>query len=67
LTNESKEPVKKEEKPNPHLTHTKTSKQITEKPTSASEITKHNHAKESKGKCIYKLAKLVGAKEIFYS
>jgi len=52
LTNENKEPVKKEEKPNPHLTHTKTSKQITEKPTSASEITKHNHAKESKGKQI---------------
>lgn len=39
------------------MTHVKTSKQVTEKPTlSASEITKHNRAKESKGKCIYKLA-----------
>jgi hypothetical protein len=56
LTNENKEPVKKEEKPNTYLTHVKISKEITEKPIlSANEITKHNHAKESKGKCIYKL------------
>ncbi|XP_012523059.2 uncharacterized protein LOC105828999 [Monomorium pharaonis] len=48
LTNEDKEPVKKEEKTNTYLTHVKTSKQITEKPALSSEIMKHNHAKESK-------------------
>lgn len=57
MTNENKEPTKKEEKTDIYLTHVKTSKQITEKPTlSANEITKHNRAKEIKGKCIYKLA-----------
>jgi len=50
LTNENKEPVKKE-KTDTYLTHVK-SKKVTEKPTlSANEVTKHNRAKESKGKC----------------
>jgi len=52
LTNENKEPVKKE-KTDTYLTHVK-SKKVTEKPTlSANEVTKHNRAKESKGKQIY--------------
>ncbi|KMQ96368.1 low-density lipoprotein receptor-related protein 11 [Lasius niger] len=46
---QNKEFVKKEEKIDKHLIHTKASKQVTEKPTLlASDITKHNHAKESK-------------------
>ncbi|XP_011638229.1 uncharacterized protein LOC105427930 [Pogonomyrmex barbatus] len=51
LINENKESVKQEEKTNIHpvLTHVKTNKQITEKPTlPANVITKHNRAKESK-------------------
>lgn len=49
LINENKEPVKKEEKTNTYLTHVKTSKQITERPTlTASEVIKHNREKESK-------------------
>lgn len=53
LTNENKEPVKKEEKSNTYLTHAKLSKQITEKPILlASEVTKHNHVKESKDKTV---------------
>ena len=51
MTNENKEPIKKE-KTNTYSTHVKMSKKVTEKPTlSANEITKHNRAKESKGKC----------------
>lgn len=54
MISENKEPVQKEEKANTHLTHVKISKQITEKPTlSVSELTKHNRAKDLKGKCIY--------------
>lgn len=54
---QNKEFVKKEEKANTHLIHsgfdTKASKQVTEKSTLlASDIIKHNHAKESKGKDI---------------
>lgn len=50
---QNKEFVKKEEKADTHLTHTKVSKQVTEKSTVlTNDITKHNHAKESKGKNI---------------
>lgn len=50
---QNKEFVKKEEKVDTHLIHTKVSKQVTEKSTVlANDITKHNHAKESKGKNI---------------
>lgn len=48
---QNKEFVKKDEKTDTHLIHTKVNKQVTEKPTLlASDIVKHNHAKESKGK-----------------
>lgn len=46
---QNKEFVKKDEKTDTHLIHTKVNKQVTEKPTLlASDIVKHNHAKESK-------------------
>jgi len=68
LTNESKEPIQKEEKANTHLTHVKTSKQITEKPTpSVSEIIKHNRAKESRGKYITNLLYIKeGSKNVIF-
>lgn len=50
---QNKDFVKKEENADVHLIHTKANKQVTEKSTVlASDITKHNHAKESKGKNI---------------
>lgn len=50
---QNKEFVKKEEKADTHLIHTKASKQVTEKSTLlASDVIKHNHAKESKGKIL---------------
>ncbi|KAL0115525.1 hypothetical protein PUN28_010803 [Cardiocondyla obscurior] len=50
VTNESKDPVKKEEKHNTQLKNIKITEQITEKPTllANTQITKHNHAKELK-------------------
>ncbi|KAL6433731.1 hypothetical protein ACFW04_005771 [Cataglyphis niger] len=45
---QNKEFVKKEEKEDTHLIHTKASKQVTEKSTLlANDVIKHNHAKES--------------------